>query len=81
MTPRRLVEMKIEQFFDPKNIEHLKAYKVLQETGVWPKGFIPEETEFGPGWQAVLAFTMANLYVNEQIARRILMSQLGRLEG
>jgi hypothetical protein len=59
--------MKVEKFFDPRNIEHIKAYKTLSETGVWPKGFIPEETEFGPGWQAILAFKIANLYVEQKM--------------
>ncbi len=60
--------MRIEKFFDPRNIEHIKAYKELQDTGAWPKGFIPEGTEFGPGWQALLAFRIADLYMREKMS-------------
>lgn len=60
--------MRIEKFFDPRNIEHIKAYKELQDTGVWPKGFIPEGTEFGPGWQVLIAFGIANLYIEQKMS-------------
>ena len=42
--------MNIVEFFDPTNPEHMKAYKHLRDTGVWPKGFIPENILFEPYW-------------------------------
>lgn len=33
--------MKFEDFFDPSNIEHIKAYAHVEKTGAWPEGFIP----------------------------------------
>jgi hypothetical protein len=59
--------MLIQEFFDPMNIEHIKAYRNLQNKGVWPKEFIPEGTEFGPGWQALIAFKIANLYIEQKM--------------
>lgn len=35
--------MKISEFFDVNNIEHLKAFDILQKTGCWPKNFIPKD--------------------------------------
>ena len=32
----------VTEFFDPYNVEHLKAYDHLCQTGSWPKGFLPE---------------------------------------
>jgi len=60
--------MRIEKFFDPENIEHIKAYRNLQNKGVWPEDFIPTETEFGPGWQALIAFKIAHLYVEQKMS-------------
>ena len=35
--------MNIVEFFNPHSIEHIRAYRVLSETGTWPEGFIPEK--------------------------------------
>jgi len=34
--------MIIEDFFNPNDIEHIKALKVLEETNKWPENFIPK---------------------------------------
>jgi len=31
--------MTLSEFFDPYNIEHLKSFKHLEETGTWPNEF------------------------------------------
>ena len=31
--------MKIEDWFDPKNLDHLRAYNHLRNYGEWPDGF------------------------------------------
>jgi len=60
--------MDILEFFDITNIEHLRAYRQLNKIGVWPKGFIPEDTTFGnAGWFPILADRMANAYINDKI--------------
>lgn len=56
--------MNFIEFFDIKDKEHLKAYRHLYETGVWPEGFIPEGTEFDSGWQMAIQSKMATAYVN-----------------
>ena len=37
--------MTITEWFDPHNIEHIKAYHHLSETGFWPLNFVPDEIE------------------------------------
>ncbi len=59
--------MYIWDWFDIKNKEHLKAYRHLQDTGQWPRGFIPHDIEFGQGWQIILKGIMAAEYVKEKI--------------
>jgi hypothetical protein len=59
--------MKIEKFFNPRDMRHIIAYQELQNTGVWPKGFISEDLEFGPGWQALIAFKIADVYIEEKL--------------
>jgi hypothetical protein len=59
--------MTIVQWFDPENIQHIKAYKHLMVTGVWPEGFIPRGIEFPPTWQIELIGKMANLWIDSVI--------------
>jgi len=40
----------IVEWFDPADVKHMAAFKVLQETGQWPDGFIPEGLEFPNSW-------------------------------
>lgn len=37
--------MKIEDWFDTNNLEHLRAFEHLNKTGAWPVGFLPEDIE------------------------------------
>jgi hypothetical protein len=33
-------QMNLADFFDPNNIEHIRAYRHLENTGSWPKSFL-----------------------------------------
>ncbi len=35
------VMTKLEDWFDPYNPEHMKAYEALCESGCWPESFVP----------------------------------------
>lgn len=61
--------MKFLDFFDPLNIEHLRAYRHLQRKGSWPEGFITNDMaiEFEINWQMELQFKMADLWVGTNI--------------
>ena len=39
-------KISIVDFFDPGEPEHMKAYKHLRDTGVWPVGFISDNVLF-----------------------------------
>ena len=45
--------MKINEFFNPENTEHLKAYRHLQDTGFWPEGFTGFWKVVKKGWMKV----------------------------
>jgi hypothetical protein len=55
--------MKIEDFFDPYDIEHLKAWQFLENTAHWPEGFIPKNTEFGQYSFHMIKSKMADAWV------------------
>ena len=57
--------MDILDWFDIHNIEHLKAWDILDKKGCWPDGFIPGNITFDKnvGWHSVLAHRMAVAYV------------------
>jgi len=59
--------MKIDEFFNPLDIDHLHAYKHLQLKGSWPANFIPEDLEFTSNWQMTLQSKMADLWVGTNI--------------
>jgi hypothetical protein len=59
--------MKLIDFFDPLNIDHLRAYQHLQKTGTWPKGFIPDNMEFDSLWYTMIQTKMADLWVGTNI--------------
>lgn len=35
------VMIKLEDWFDPYNPEHMKAYEALCKSGCWPESFVP----------------------------------------
>jgi len=65
--------MNIVDWFDVKNIEHLSAYKILQDTGMWPESsdFIPEDIEFLMDWRRGVSNKIASAFIDEKIGRLI----------
>ena len=59
--------MNIIDFFDVTNLEHLRAYQQLLITGIWPKGFIPEDIEFVTNWQIIISNKLASEYIMQSI--------------
>jgi hypothetical protein len=67
-------KISIIDFFDPYNVEHLKAYRVLEKTGSWPKGFLPKDgegMEWPMVWQAGLTAKMAKAWLAQAEAGHI----------
>ena len=61
--------MKITEWFDPWDLNHIKAYDHLMSKGVWPEGFIPEGMEFPNLWYPHLTGMMAGMWVQFMMNR------------
>lgn len=59
--------MRIDEWFDPVNLQHLVAYKALEDNGMWPKGFIPEGMEFPPAWHISLMAKLADKWIEYKV--------------
>lgn len=59
----------VTDFFDPHDLQHIKAYAVLIDSGAWPEGFIPKGTIFPSGWQCFLAFKMTDAWMEYTLAQ------------
>ena len=55
--------MTIIEWFDIKNIDHIRAYEHMAKTGQWPKGFVPDDIEFVTNWNILIMSKMADEYV------------------
>ena len=60
-------KMIIWEWFDPTNVEHLKAFKQVSDSGFWPKDFIPENIQFPAGWEYFISSKLADLYMEEKL--------------
>lgn len=56
-------------FFDPHNLEHMKAYGILINSGTWPEGFIPETVEFPAHWHMLLALKLADAWMEYSLTQ------------
>ena len=59
--------MKLDDWFNQHDLEHLSAYKQLCEAGAWPKGFIPQTLEFPEGWRGLVSDKIAAAWVKEKL--------------
>lgn len=57
----------IVDWFNPRNIEHIKAYDHLRKNGTWPVGFINAGTEFPPTWLLGISEKISNVYVTDAL--------------
>ncbi len=58
--------MNLITFFDPENIEHIKAYDHLCHQGRWPIEFWVKikDMEIPNNWAVLLAYKMADFWVD-----------------
>ena len=64
--------MNLSDFFDPYNIEHIKAYKHLQNKGAWPKEFfdkVKENIAADPHWYLSISMKMSNAWVKHSLEK------------
>ena len=53
------VPMSIIDWFNPEDIDHLRAYEFLVRTEKWPEGFVPVGLDWNPGWFHVISQNIA----------------------
>lgn len=63
--------MKITEFFDPYNMEHIKAYEEMLIHGFLPNGFAPEDIEYDNAWQVLIAFKMAGAWTEQVLTGNV----------
>ena len=66
-------ETTILKFFNVHNVDHLKAFKYLEDHGCWPKGFLPEnvECEFERMWSSRLIGKMAEAWIESNLKGKV----------
>lgn len=52
-------------FFDVNDVDHIKAFIHIQNTGMWPEGFIPDNCVFSNVWHVQLYAKLADAYVEQ----------------
>jgi hypothetical protein len=57
--------MHIAQYFDPHDVDHVKAYQHLQEDGSWPEGFIPEDVKAINGWRYLVDQKIIDAWIRD----------------
>ena len=57
--------MTIVDFFDPYNVEHMKAFEVLNTTGCWPVGFVADDIEIPHTWIIGLYGKISNAWLEK----------------
>lgn len=57
-----MTQQEFIDWFNPRNLNHLKAYKHLQKTGVWPEGFV--KGDLPVHWQVLLLNLLADAYLD-----------------
>ena len=56
--------MRFDDFFDPYNVNHMKAYEHLCDRGCWPDGFIPTVCDIPVLWVPHIQAKMAQAWLH-----------------
>jgi len=62
--------MNTSDFFDPYNIEHIKAFQHMQKTGAWPAEFfdrVKENIRNEPHWYVTIQIKMGQAWVKHSL--------------
>ena len=76
-----MAKQKFSDWFDPQNIEHLKAYKHLQENAVWPVGFKPDVIEMDRMWQYAIVTKIAEYYIEWRLLMDDALDKLNKMKN
>lgn len=59
--------MKLSEWFDVNNKDHLVAFRYLEKHGHVPVGFVPDNVEFDLNWQFMVTAKMAKAWMNHML--------------
>ena len=67
--------IRISDWFDPKNTEHMMAWAHLQNTGSWPKSFwdkivMDDRIDIHTGWQMAIAAKLADAFTQRKLENK-----------
>jgi hypothetical protein len=57
----------LENWFDPDDERHLRAYQHLRDKGCWPEGFIPDNVEMSAHWVLTVTAKLADAWVRSRL--------------
>lgn len=55
--------MKITDWFDPYNVDHINGYVHYCANGFWPDDCFPKDIEFIEGWEKEIENEMINAWI------------------
>ena len=59
----------IVEWFDPYNSEHIRAYAIFTQTGMWPENFLPDWVDSKSlAWNMALYAKMADAWVRHMFS-------------
>jgi len=65
---KETMETDVAFWFDINNIEHLKAWRHLENTGSLPKHFVPVGVELSTNWKIKILARMAGAYLERELS-------------
>ena len=68
------MKQNLVDFFDPENIDHIRAYDDLHSTGKWPTWFWNKikDMEISPNWNVMIMAKLADAWIEFKIYEEIL---------
>lgn len=63
-------KIKFSDWFDPKNKEHLAAYRHLREEAIWPKDFRPDSVCMDRYWEEMIKHKMIEELLDLRLGRK-----------
>lgn len=63
--------LNFSDWFDPYNIEHIKAYKYLHTKGQWPKNFIPENCVINNYWESFVKTKIIDAWIEYKLEGKL----------
>lgn len=66
-TPSKTEITSIVDWFDPNNVEHIKAFQFLEQRCYWPGYFILPPVTYPANWQVAIYAKIARMYIDKMV--------------